>query len=108
MLTPEKGIYVDSVQTDVIPVQDAKANGCNTVVTDNGCGDGVFGDGGIHSGNNFPVYPACGPFEGKQGIQPFPANIFVQFDMGIRLHRKPFQIQYFDLCGMCRLISPFL
>ena len=90
MLAAVEGVHMDGIQSDVVSVQNSQSDGGNAAFPDYGCGDGVFWDGGIHGGNDSAVYPAGGSLQGKQGIQPLPADILIQLNIDFRLKGKIF------------------
>ena len=50
---------------------------------------------------------AVGPFQGKQGIQPFPADVFFKVYPGVRFLGKILERPDFDLRGVCDLVVLF-
>ena len=63
MLTAVLSVHIDCVQTDVIPVQDAQADGANFVIDGDGGHEGLLWDCRVHGGDDAPVGQVGGVFQ---------------------------------------------
>src|SRR5699024_1875548 len=89
-------VDVNGVQTDILPIQDAKSGGDDLSVLPDGSGDGVHGNSAVHGRDDLAVHGVGGSFQLKQPFDPAAGNGLFQ-QKPIRARRtavKPLQIHY--------------
>lgn len=75
MLTAVSGVHVDRIEADVIPVQNSKPDCANLSIDGDGGDNGLFGNGGVHGGDNAPVDGVGGVFQVEKRLQPLRCDL---------------------------------
>ena len=82
MPSPAVRMYMDSVDADIFPVQDAESRSHDPAAFVYGGADGFLGDSPVHGRNHHPMHDICGSLQGKESVDPGAG------DKGTDVHRS--------------------